>query len=136
MFYCCKSDFSLYLRHLYRLTWFCSFKSDFSLYFTDCRVLLFFCDVNNWNPDYKVCHNSRNSCDTLLHMGHTQRFSRQVFLKGAPVSVGENNSSLVAVKTRLNVDYFFLIAEQPLMSISTISFIAYWYPLYLLTSYQ
>lgn len=47
-------------------------------------------------------------------MGHTERFISEVFLKDAPVfKLAEAPALSVAVKMRLHVEDFFLIADQP-----------------------
>lgn len=83
------------------------------MYLVDCCVLLFFCDVSNWDPDYKVRDNSLDSCYSLPHMGHTERFSSEVFLKDAPVSVGKSTSSFCGSENETSCGRFVLIADQP-----------------------
>lgn len=51
-----------------------------------------FCGVSIWDRDCKVGINSLDSCYSVPHMGHNERFSGQAFLKGAPVLVGEKTT--------------------------------------------
>lgn len=122
-----------------RLMCFCSawlIRTFFCIWYIDCCVLLFFCDVSNWDPDYKVRDNSLDSCYSLPHMGHTERFSSEVFLKDAPVSVGKSTSSFCGSENETSCGRFFFNCRPTMMSKSTILYIIYWYPLYLLASYM